>query len=111
MQRPASQALDGHKVSVGPRPGIIDQIPSHGSSERGKNRVSQKSQGAKHAKNNEAFLCGLGVFARRFGLRNSWEALYFLGGLIMMWAPGVPGYISHGPGPGVVESPVDSGVA
>jgi hypothetical protein len=36
---------------------------------------------------------------------------YFFGGLIMMCAPGVPGYISHGPGPGVVDSPVDSGVA
>ena len=36
---------------------------------------------------------------------------YFFGGLIMMWAPGVPGYISHGPGPALVESPVDSGVA
>ena len=35
------------------------------------------------------------------------------GGLIMICAPGVPGYISHGaPGaPGDVESPVDSGVA
>ena len=36
---------------------------------------------------------------------------YCFGGLIMMWAPAVPGYISHGPGPDVVERPVDSGVA
>lgn len=40
-------------------------------------------------------------------------AAYFgRGGLIMMWAPGVPGNISHGaPGPGVVGNPVDSAVA
>lgn len=36
---------------------------------------------------------------------------YFFGGLIMIWAPAVPGYISHGPGPDVVVRPVDSGVA
>ena len=36
---------------------------------------------------------------------------YFFGGLIIMCAPALPGYISHGAVPGVVESPVDSGVA
>jgi len=36
---------------------------------------------------------------------------YFFGGLIMMCAPAVPGYINHGATPGVVERPVDSGVA
>jgi uncharacterized membrane protein len=40
------------------------------------------------------------------------DAIYFLGGLIMMWAPAVPGYISHGAlSLGLVDSPVDSGVA
>ena len=34
------------------------------------------------------------------------------GGLIMMWAVPLPGYISHGPpGTGVTDRPVDSGVA
>ena len=36
---------------------------------------------------------------------------YFFGGLIMMCAPGVPGYISHGSVPDFVVKPVDSGVA
>jgi len=37
---------------------------------------------------------------------------YFFGGLIMMWAPAVPGDISHGP-PALacVDNPVDWGVA
>lgn len=40
------------------------------------------------------------------------EPIYFFGGLIMMWAPAVPGYISHGAlSLGLVDSPVDSGVA
>jgi len=39
-------------------------------------------------------------------------AIYFFGGLIMMWAPAVPGYISQGAlSLGLVDSPVDSGVA
>jgi hypothetical protein len=39
-------------------------------------------------------------------------AVYFFGGLIMMCAPAVPGYISHGAlSLGLVDSPVDSGVA
>ena len=38
-------------------------------------------------------------------------AIGLFGGLIMMWAPGFPGNISHGAAPGSVESPVDSGVA
>jgi hypothetical protein len=37
---------------------------------------------------------------------------YFFGGLIMMWAPAVPEYISHGAlSLGLVDKPVDSGVA
>ena len=40
------------------------------------------------------------------------KALYFLGGLIMMCAPAVPGYISHGAlSLALVDSPVDWGVA
>src|SRR5271169_7154646 len=42
----------------------------------------------------------------------STTAFYFFGGLIMMCAPAVPGDISHGAlSLGLVESPVDSGVA
>ena len=36
---------------------------------------------------------------------------YGLGGLIMTWAPGVPGYISQGPLSGAPGTPRDSGVA
>lgn len=37
---------------------------------------------------------------------------FFFGGLIMMWAPGVPGCISHGtPSAGLVLSPVEAAVA
>ena len=36
---------------------------------------------------------------------------YGLGGLTMMWAPGVPGYINHGPLSGDPGTPTDSGVA
>jgi hypothetical protein len=37
---------------------------------------------------------------------------YFFGGFIMMWAPAVPEYISHGAlSLGLVDNPVDSGVA
>jgi len=46
--------------------------------------------------------------------RDFWTewAIYFFGGLIMMWAPAVPGYMSHGAlSLGLVDSPVDSGVA
>ena len=40
------------------------------------------------------------------------KALYFLGGLIMMCAPAVPGAISHGAlSLAFVDSPVDWGVA
>ena len=40
------------------------------------------------------------------------HTIYFFGGLIMMWAPAVPGYISQGAlSLGLVDSPVDSGVA
>ena len=40
------------------------------------------------------------------------RTLYFLGGLIMMCAPAVPGFISHGaPSLALVDSPVDWGVA
>jgi hypothetical protein len=39
-------------------------------------------------------------------------AVYLFGGLIMMWAPAVPGYISQGAlSLALVDSPVDSGVA
>jgi hypothetical protein len=52
-------------------------------------------------------------YTRRVVLLQFYESNYFsVGGLIMMWAPGVPGNISHGPpGTGIVERPVDSGVA
>ena len=44
--------------------------------------------------------------------RSPKQALYFFGGLIMMWAPAVPGDISHGaPSLALVDRPVDSGVA
>lgn len=36
---------------------------------------------------------------------------FSLGGLIMMCAPAVPGYINQGAVPGVIDRPVDSGVA
>lgn len=36
---------------------------------------------------------------------------YGLGGLTMMWAPAVPGYINHGPLSGVPGTPIESGVA
>lgn len=36
---------------------------------------------------------------------------FSFGGLIMMCAPAVPGYMSHGAVPEVVDKPVDSGVA
>ena len=37
---------------------------------------------------------------------------YSAGGMIMMWAPAVPGNINHGPpGMGISERPVDSAVA
>jgi hypothetical protein len=40
------------------------------------------------------------------------QQAYFFGGLIMMWAPAVPGDISQGaPSLALVERPVDSGVA
>ena len=37
--------------------------------------------------------------------------LNYFGGLIIMCAPAVPGYISQGSLPGVVVKPLDSGVA
>ena len=46
------------------------------------------------------------------GERRPGQGLGGRAGLIMMCAPALPGYISHGPpGTGVVEIPVDSGVA
>lgn len=47
----------------------------------------------------------------RSGIAYRFGSIYFFG-LIMMCAPGVPGYISQGAlSLGLVDSPVDSGVA
>ena len=46
------------------------------------------------------------------GCRGLARYFFAFGGLIMMCAPAVPGYISHGaPGLGEVDSPVVAGVA
>jgi hypothetical protein len=51
------------------------------------------------------------VESLRSDLRDSIRCVYFFG-LIMMCAPAVPGYISHGAfSLGLVDSPVDCGVA
>jgi hypothetical protein len=63
---------------------------------------------------------GAGSAKRIAGSRPRWDpirqcgvgAIYLFGGLIMMCAPAVPGNISHGAlSLGLVDSPVDSGVA